>query len=188
VAAAPGASDAEIGTLAQEAVTAVDRSASAVPSTNTAPRSGSGFSSNGRPGPGPGRGGNTSRGADSRRPPRAITPSVIATSSEQDAGVLAQPAAQRTPSCTLAQMRRFIKSRPYVPLHELRRRFLIEGIEDEVSPVSTGQRTLYVGLPAREAQFLGDLIRGGEVGCEVLLDPAGPGVVGVYPMRPVARQ
>jgi hypothetical protein len=33
-------------------------------------------------------------------------------------------------SCTLAQMRRFIKSRPYVPVHELRRRFLIEGIED----------------------------------------------------------
>jgi hypothetical protein len=85
-------------------------------------------------------------------------------------------------------MRRFIKSRPYVPVHELRRRFLIEGIEDEVSPVSTGQRTLYVGLPAREAQFLGDLIRSGEVGCEMLLDPAGPGVVGVYPMRPVARQ
>jgi hypothetical protein len=85
-------------------------------------------------------------------------------------------------------MRRFIKSRPYVPIHELRRRFLIEGIEDEVSPVETGQRTLYVGLPPREAQFLGDLIRGGEVGCEMPLDPASPGVVGVYPMRPVARQ
>jgi hypothetical protein len=39
-------------------------------------------------------------------------------------------------------MRRFIKSRPYVPVHELRRRFLIEGLEDEVSPISTGQRTL----------------------------------------------
>jgi hypothetical protein len=99
-----------------------------------------------------------------------------------------QPADQRASSCTLAQMRRFIKSRPYVPIHELRRRFLIEGIEDEVSPVETGQRTLYVGLPPREAQFLGDLIRGGEVGCEMPLDPASPGVVGVYPMRPVARQ
>jgi hypothetical protein len=195
VAAAPSVSAAEIGPLVQEAVTAVDRSTSAVLSTNTTPRPGSGFSSNGGPGsgPGPGRGGNASRGADSRRPPRAnapsvIAPSVIATSSQQDPGVLDRPAGQRTSSCTLAQMRRFIKSRPYVPVHELRRRFLIEGIEDEVSPVSTGQRTLYVGLPAREAQFLGDLIRGGEVGCETLLDPAGPGVVGVYPMRPVARQ
>jgi len=91
-------------------------------------------------------------------------------------------------SCTLAQMRRFIKSRPYVPVHELRRRFLIEGIEDEVSPMPTGQGTLYVGLPEREAGFLGELVKGGEVGCELLLDPTSPGVVGVFPMRPVARQ
>jgi hypothetical protein len=193
LAAAPSPSAAEIGPLAQETVTVVNGSTLAAASTNTTAHPTSGFASNGGSGPGPGRGGNASRGADSRRPPRAdapsvIEPSVIAASPQQDAGVLDQPAGQRTSSCTLAQMRRFIKSRPYVPVHELRRRFLIEGIEDEVSPVSTGQLTLYVGLPAREAQFLGDLIRSGEVGCEMLLDPAGPGVVGVYPMRPVARQ
>lgn len=91
-------------------------------------------------------------------------------------------------SCTLAQMRRFIKSRPYVPVHELRRRFMIEGIEDEVSPMATGQGTLYVGLPEREAGFLGELVKAGEVGCELLLDPTSPGIVGVFPMRPVARQ
>jgi len=90
--------------------------------------------------------------------------------------------------CTLAQMRRFIKSRPYVPVHELRRRFLIEGIEDEVSPMATGQGTLFVGLPEREAGFLGELVKAGEVGCELLLDPTSPAVVGVFPMRPVARQ
>jgi hypothetical protein len=90
--------------------------------------------------------------------------------------------------CTLAQMRRFIKSRPYVPVHELRRRFLIEGIEDEVSPMSTGQGTLFVGLPEREAGFLGELVKAGEVGCELLLDPTSPAIVGVFPMRPVARQ
>ena len=113
------------------------------------------------------------------------TPGPTATAAEPAAAATSDGAGG---ACTQAQLRRFIKSRPYVPVHELRRRFLIEGIEDEVSPVSTGQRTLYVGLPAREAQFLGDLIRSGEVGCEMLLDPAGPGVVGVYPMRPVARQ
>jgi hypothetical protein len=91
-------------------------------------------------------------------------------------------------NCTLAQMRRFIKSRPYVPVHELRRRFEIEGIEDEVSPVSTGNGTVFVGLPAEQAQFLGELIRAGDIGCEMLLDPTSPGVVGVFPMRPVARQ
>lgn len=183
VAAAPSAADAN--PLVQDAVRAVDRSKSGP--------------SNGLPS----RGGNSSRSSDSRRPPRSskpsfIAPTVLATSDvptnevvtglQQDAGPMDQPLGQRPSSCTLAQMRRFIKSRPYVPVHELRRRFLIDGIEDEVSPVLAGQRTLFVGLPPREAQFLADLIRGGEVGCEVLLDPTSPGVVGVYPMRPVARQ
>ncbi len=98
-----------------------------------------------------------------------------------------EAAAQRA-SCTLAQMRRFIKSRPYVPVHELRRRFVIDGIEDEVSPMAVEKGTLYVGLPEREAGFLGELVKAGEVGCELLLDPTSPAVVGVYPMRPVARQ
>ncbi len=96
-------------------------------------------------------------------------------------------AAQRA-SCTMAQMRRFIKSRPYVPIHELRRRFEIEGFEDDVNPVPTDKGTIYVGLPAQEARFLGDLIKAGEVGCELLLDPCSPAVIGVYAMRPVARQ
>ena len=43
---------------------------------------------------------------------------------------------------TAAQLRRFIKSRPYVPLHELRRRFELNGDLDDVSPVDVpdGQR------------------------------------------------
>ena len=100
----------------------------------------------------------------------------------------AGPLPARRPNCTLAQMRRFIKSRPYVPVHELRRRFEIEGIEDEVSPVTTERGTIYVGLPPEQARFLGDLIRSGDVGCEMLLDPESPGVIGVFPMRPIARQ
>lgn len=100
----------------------------------------------------------------------------------------AEPAGEPRHACTLAQMRRFIKSRPYVPVHELRRRFEIEGCEDEVTPVATSKGVIFVGLPPQEAQFLGDLIKAGEVGCEMLLDPDSPGVVGVYAMRPVARQ
>jgi len=91
-------------------------------------------------------------------------------------------------ACTLAQMRRFIKSRPYVPLHELRRRFEIAGDEDEVTPIAADGGTLFVGLPAKEAGFLGDLIKNGEVGYELLLDPVSPALVGIFPMRPVARQ
>ena len=89
---------------------------------------------------------------------------------------------------TAAQLRRFIKSRPYVPLHELRRRFELNGQADDVCPVPTPEGIVFVGLPARECQLLGELIRAGDVGVELCRDPAVPIVVGVYPIRPVPRQ
>jgi hypothetical protein len=89
--------------------------------------------------------------------------------------------------CTAPQLRRFIKSRPYVPMHELRRRFGINGAEDEVSALPIDDARVYVGLPDRECRLLGELVRGGEVGYELSLDPRTPIVVGVYPMRPVPR-
>lgn len=89
--------------------------------------------------------------------------------------------------CTPAQLRRFIKSRAWIPMHELRRRFAIDGREDDVMPVDAQGRRIFVGLPDREAQMLGDLIRSGEVGYELSLDPASPIVIGIYPMRPVIR-
>jgi hypothetical protein len=89
---------------------------------------------------------------------------------------------------TAAQLRRFIKSRAYVPLHELRRRFELNGDLDEVTPVEVpdlGQ--VFVGLRPREAEFLAGLARDGEVGLELSQDPHVPIVVGVYAMRPVSR-
>jgi hypothetical protein len=46
---------------------------------------------------------------------------------------------------------------------------------------------VFVGLPQREGALLGELLRGGEIGYELSLDPRSPVVVGLYPMRPVAR-
>jgi hypothetical protein len=89
--------------------------------------------------------------------------------------------------CTQAQLRRFIKSRPYVPLHELRRRFGLNGADDDVSGVDVDGRRLFIGLPERETGLLGDLLRQGDVGYELLLDPTSPIVIGVFPMRPVQR-
>jgi hypothetical protein len=89
--------------------------------------------------------------------------------------------------CTAPQLRRFIKSRPYVPMHELRRRFGINGPEDDVCAIDLGDRRLFVGLPPREGSLLGELLRGGDIGYELSLDPQVPVVVGLYPMRPVAR-
>ncbi len=85
------------------------------------------------------------------------------------------------------QLRRFIKSRAYVPMHELRRRFAINGHDDEVTAVDLDKRRVYVGLPDREGRLLGELLRGGDIGYELSMDPITPIVVGVYPMRPVTR-
>src|SRR5438477_454977 len=81
------------------------------------------------------------------------------------------------------QLRRFIKSRAYVPMHELRRRFGINGGDDDVTTVDLDRSRIYVGLPEREGRLLGELLRGGDIGYELSLDPVTPIVVGVYPMR-----
>lgn len=89
---------------------------------------------------------------------------------------------------TAAQLRRFIKSRPYVPLHELRRRFELNGDLDEVSVIELPEQgRVFVGLPGREADFVATLARDGDIGLELCHDPLVPLVVGVFPMRPVSR-
>jgi hypothetical protein len=72
-------------------------------------------------------------------------------------------------------------------MHELRRRFAINGGDDDVTPVVLEGLRVFVGLPAREGSLLGELLRGGEIGYELSFDPLAPIVVGVYPMRPVPR-
>jgi hypothetical protein len=139
-------------------------------------------------------------------PDRAVSPLAeaqavpLAASAAPDVRRLAEPAGHGAvaetrpveasdgrPACTTAQLRRFIKSRPWVPMHELRRRFGIWGGDDEVSPMRVAERTLFVGLPAPEASMIAELLSGGDVGYELSLDPVTPIVVGVYPMRPVPR-
>jgi hypothetical protein len=89
--------------------------------------------------------------------------------------------------CTQAQLRRFIKSRAYVPMHELRRRFAINGDADDVAPVLTRDGRYWVGLPEREGGFLADLVDKGEVGVELCHDPCVGMIVGVYAIKPVGR-
>ena len=72
-------------------------------------------------------------------------------------------------------------------MHELRRRFAINGGDDEVTGVDVDRQRVYVGLPEREGRLLGELLRGGDIGFELSMDPITPIVVGVYPMRPVTR-
>ena len=89
---------------------------------------------------------------------------------------------------TAAQLRRFIKSRAYVPLHELRRRFELNGELDEVFRIEAADYgQVFLGLPPREAEFIATLVRDGDIGLELGHDPCVPIVVGVFPMRPVSR-
>jgi hypothetical protein len=104
----------------------------------------------------------------------------------RDARSPGSPGAQRS-ACTAPQLKRFIKSRVYVPMHELRRRFQINGSDDDVTAINVGGERLYVGLPDREGRLLGELLRGGDVGYELSMDPPSPIVVGLYPMRPIPR-
>ena len=115
------------------------------------------------------------------------TPSAAALPPLAAAQADANGSEPRAGQCTAPQLRRFIKSRPYVPMHELRRRFSIDCEDDDVTPVRLDPGWVYVGLPSREGQLLGDLLRTGEIGYELSLDPRTPIVVGVYPMRPIAR-
>jgi hypothetical protein len=123
-------------------------------------------------------------------PTHAIAPNGAAASPTP--ATATEPAAQpqngdRLGQCTAPQLRRFIKSRPYVPMHELRRRFAINGDDDDVTPVRLNPGWIYVGLPTHEGHLLGELLRTGEIGYELSLDPRTPIVIGVYPMRPIPR-
>jgi hypothetical protein len=117
----------------------------------------------------------------------ASVPSPAAVHAPVDDAAPAAPAPDAPPLCTQAQLRRFIKSRPYVPLHELRRRFGLNGADDDVGGVDVDGHRIFIGLPERETALLGELLRQGDVGYELLLDPTSPVVVGVFPMRPVQR-
>ena len=123
------------------------------------------------------------RPAARRRRPRPRRPAATRIRANGHAGENGD--AER--GATAPQLRRFIKSRAYVPMHELRRRFAINGADDEVTAVDLERRRVFVGLPEREGRLLGELLRGGDIGYELSLDPITPIVVGVYPMRPVTR-
>lgn len=117
-----------------------------------------------------------------------MTLSVDKPSADSSPGPSSDEPLEQPRAPTAAQLRRFIKSRPYVPLHELRRRFELNGELDDVSVIDLPDGTrVYLGLPARESQLIADLARDGDVGLEMCHDPLTPMVVGLYPMRPVTR-
>lgn len=91
--------------------------------------------------------------------------------------------ASKRPSTS--SLRRFITTRPYVTVAELRRRFLLDD-PDAICCVRRNGTTAFVGLPEREAAKLQDLWERDEIGLELSVEVRAPVVVGVYPMH-IAR-
>lgn len=90
--------------------------------------------------------------------------------------------ANKRPSTS--SLRRYLTSRPYLAIADIRRRFGLE--PDAMTVISRNGTTAYIGLPAREAMKLQDLWQREEVGIELSVEVRAPVVVGVYPMR-IAR-
>ena len=90
--------------------------------------------------------------------------------------------ASKRPSTS--SLRRYLTSRPYIAVADIRRRFGLD--PDAMSVVARNGTTAYIGLPEREASKLQDLWQRDEVGVELSVEVKAPVVVGVFPMR-IAR-
>ena len=91
--------------------------------------------------------------------------------------------ANKRPSTS--SLRRFITTRPYVAIAELRRRFGLDD-PDAMTLLERDGRSVWIGLPEREATKLQDLWLRDEIGMELSVEVRAPVVVGIYPMR-IAR-
>lgn len=91
--------------------------------------------------------------------------------------------ANKRPSTS--SLRRFITTRPYVAIAELRRRFGLDD-PDAMTLLERDGQSVWIGLPEREATKLQDLWLREEIGLELSVEVRAPVVVGIYPMR-IAR-
>lgn len=81
----------------------------------------------------------------------------------------------------------FIRHKSYVPISEIRRRFLVES-EDGSFIQAGNHRRAYVGLPSGTAQSLEKLWQQGKIGFEFSVEFDADVLIGVYPMNPSKEQ
>jgi len=73
----------------------------------------------------------------------------------------------------------FIRSRSYVSIPDIRRRFNLTA-GDDVTVMVVPDGRVYVGLPSEAARVLADLVREGRVGLELAPGILAKAVTGVY--------
>ena len=91
--------------------------------------------------------------------------------------------ASKRPSTS--SLRRFITSRPYVTVADIRRRFGLDD-PDAMAYLQRNGTCAWIGLPEREATKVQELWQRDELGLQMSVEVRAPVVVGVYPMR-IAR-
>jgi hypothetical protein len=74
----------------------------------------------------------------------------------------------------------YIRSKSYVPIPELRRRFEIS--PDDMATIEDGGHNVYIGLPQDVADVVANLRRQQKIGLECSADFTVPVVIGVYPL------
>jgi hypothetical protein len=77
----------------------------------------------------------------------------------------------------------FIRHKSYVPISEIRRRFVVDSEEGTFIDAG-GQRRAFVGLPSGTAQSLQKLYQQGKIGLEFSVEFDANVLIGVYPMNP----
>lgn len=77
----------------------------------------------------------------------------------------------------------FIRHKSYVPISEIRRRFMVD-TEDGAFIQAGNHRRAYVGLPQGTAQSLEKLWQQGKIGFELSAEFDAHVLIGVYPMNP----
>ena len=77
----------------------------------------------------------------------------------------------------------FIRHKSYVPISEIRRRFVVDS-EEGTFIDADNQRRVFVGLPSGAAQSLQKLYQQGKIGLEFSVEFDADVIIGVYPMNP----
>ncbi len=76
----------------------------------------------------------------------------------------------------------FLRSRPFVPVAEIRRRFGLEAV-DEIGIIHGREGKIYVGLPSRVARLLEELWRENRIDLVLSLDLHARVLIGVYALH-----
>lgn len=75
----------------------------------------------------------------------------------------------------------YLRTKSYVPVPELRRRFEIG--PDEMGTIQDGAQKMYIGLPQEVADVVANLRRQSKIGLECSADFTMPVVIGIYPLN-----